>query len=173
MLGDRVDPWIMGQLHEFEGKTFQDASRGDLDLSKLADAPETPVDDTVTPEQQTLFKRMADVLGESVSEVRASKRLTESPACLTRDENDIGEQMRRMLAAAGRGDLPRGKPQLEVNLQHGLLALLPRLADDDFAGLTRLLFDQAQLTEQGQIDNPGEFVRRLNQLLVKLAPAAG
>ena len=116
---------------------------------------------------------MADVLGESVSEVRASKRLTESPACLTRDENDIGEQMRRMLAAAGRGDMPRGKPQLEVNLQHGLLALLPRLADDDFAGLTRLLFDQAQLTEQGQIDNPGDFVRRLNQLLVKLVPAAG
>jgi hypothetical protein len=62
---------------------------------------------------------------------------------------------------------------LSHSAQHGLLALLPRLADDDFAGLTRLLFDQAQLTEQGQIDNPGDFVRRLNQLLVKLAPAAG
>ena len=173
LLGDRVDPWIMGQLHEFEGKSFQDVSRGDLDLSKLGDEADKPVDDTVTPEQQSLFTRMAEVLGEAVSDVRASKRLTESPACLTRDEHDIGEQMRRMLAAAGRGDMPRGKPRLEVNLQHGLLGLLPKLGDDDFAALTRLLFDQAQLTEQGQIDNPGDFVRRLNQLLVKLVPASG
>ena len=173
LLGDRVDPWIMGQWQEFEGKPLQDASRGDLGLEDLADGGDAPKPAEATPEQQALFERMKTVLGDSVSGVQASDRLTESPACLTRDEHDLSEQMRRMLAAAGRGDLPPGKARLELNLSHPLLALLPTLGDDDFAALTRLLWDQARLTEQGQLDNPGEFVRRLNQLLVKLAtPAA-
>jgi molecular chaperone HtpG len=172
LLGDRVDPWITGQWHEFDGKQLQDASRGDLGLDELADAPPKAEAKDATPEQQALFERMAAVLGDSIEQVRASDRLTESPACLTRDDNDLSEQMRRMLAAAGRGDLPAGKASLEVNLSHPLLALLPKLGDDDFAALTRLLFDQSRLTEQGQLENPGEFVRRLNHLLVKLATAA-
>ena len=171
LLGDRVDPWITGQWYEFDGKQLQDASRGDLGLDELADAPPKAEAKDATPEQQALFERMAAVLGDSIEQVRASDRLTESPACLTRDDNDLSEQMRRMLAAAGRGDLPAGKASLEVNLSHPLLALLPKLGDDDFAALTRLLFDQSRLTEQGQLENPGEFVRRLNQLLVKLATA--
>jgi molecular chaperone HtpG len=171
LLGDRVDPWITGQWYEFDGKQLQDASRGDLGLDELADAPPKAEAKDATPEQQALFERMAAVLGDSIEQVRASDRLTESPACLTRDDNDLSEQMRRMLAAAGRGDLPAGKASLEVNLSHPLLALLPKLGDDDFAALTRLLFDQSRLTEQGQLENPGEFVRRLNHLLVKLATA--
>ena len=172
LLGDRVDPWIMGQLQEFDGKRFQDAAKGDLDLGALADPEEQKADEAVTAEQQGLLKRMTEALGDAVSEVRASTRLTESPACLTRDENDIGEQMRRMLAAAGRGDLPPGKPRLEVNLSHPLVQRLEGVAAEDFKELSQLLFDQAQLTEQGQIANPGDYVRRLNRLLVKLVTSA-
>ena len=167
LLGDRVDPWIMGQLQEFDGKPFHDAARGDLELGKLADEGEKQAEAAATESHQDFFRKVREALGDAVSEVRASSRLTESPACLTRGEDDIGEQMRRMLAAAGR-DLPSAKPRLEVNLEHPLVARLEKAAGEDFSELAQLLFDQAQLTEQGQLANPGDYVRRLNRLLVKL-----
>jgi molecular chaperone HtpG len=168
LLGDRVDPWIMGQLTEFEGKQFQDAARGDLDLSKIeggeADKPEQKEDD---PEAQALFERVKKELGDAVGGVKASRRLAESPSCLTRSADDMNEAMRRVLAAAGR-ELPPVKPELELNLSHPLVARLKGLEGEDFGELARLLYDQAQLTEQGQVANPGEYLRRLNSLLVKL-----
>ncbi|MEJ0100217.1 MAG: molecular chaperone HtpG [Pseudomonadota bacterium] len=167
LLGDRVDPWIMGQLHEFEGKSFQDAARGDLDLSKLEGGGEPPpaADD---PANKDLFDGVAKALGDSVAGVKASRRLTESPACLSRSEDEMSEQMRRVLAASGRGDLPPAKPELELNMDHPLVKRLASLTGEDFTELSRLLFDQAQLTEQGQLANPGEYARRLNSLLLKL-----
>ena len=168
LLGDRVDPWIMGQLQDFEGKRFQDAARGDLDLGKLEDESQKKAEEAASEAHKELYARMAAALGDAVSQVRASSRLTESPACLTREEDDMSEQMRRMLAAAGRADLPPGKPRLEINLEHPLVKRLQSLAGEEFTELSQLLFDQAQLTEQGQVANPGEYVRRLNRLLVKL-----
>jgi molecular chaperone HtpG len=170
LLGDRVDPWIMGQLHEFEGKSFQDAARGDLDLSKLGDAP-AQADSAAKPDDsshEALFGRMATALGDAVAGVKASQRLAESPACLTRSNDDMSESMRRILAAAGRGDAPPSKPQLELNMAHPLVQRLAGLTGEDFSELSQLLYDQAQLTEQGHIDNPGEYARRLNSLLLKL-----
>jgi molecular chaperone HtpG len=170
LLGDRVDPWIMGQLHEFEGKSFQDAARGDLDLSKLGEAP-TPVDAAAKPDDsshEALFKRITEALGDAVAGVKVSQRLAESPACLTRSDDEMSESMRRILAAAGRGDMPPSKPQLELNMGHPLVQRLSGVEGDDFRELAQLLYDQAQLTEQGHIDNPSEYARRLNNLLLKL-----
>ena len=168
LLGDRVDPWIMGQLTEFDGKSFQDVTRGDIDLSKLGDAPEAPAPAVDEPTQKALFERTTAVLADKVSAVLASQRLTESPSCLTRGEDELGEQMRRMLAAAGRTDVPADKPRLELNLTHPLVVRLAGLEGEDFTDLAQLLFDQAQLTEQGQVASPGEFAQRLNRLLLKL-----
>src|SRR5690606_7533825 len=169
LLGDRVDPWIMGQVQEFEGKAFQDAARGDLDLSKLEgeDKPEAEHGKEEDPASKALFERVAKVLGDAVGGVKASRRLAESPSCLTRGADDMNEAMRRVLAAAGR-DLPTSKPDLELNLSHPLVKRLGGLKGEDFSELSRLLYDQAQLTEQGQVANPGEYLRRLNSLLVKL-----
>jgi molecular chaperone HtpG len=169
LLGDRVDPWIMGQLPEFEGKGFQDAARGDLDLSKLA-GEDKPADTDAPddPASKALFERVAKALGDAVAGVKASRRLAESPACLTRAEDEMSEQMRRILAAAGRGDLPPVKPELELNMAHPLVQRLASLEGEDFGELAQLLYDQAQLTEQGQLANPGEYARRLNSLLLKL-----
>jgi molecular chaperone HtpG len=168
LLGDRVDPWIMGQLHEFEGKSFQDAARGDLDLSGVGEAGKEeapPADDAAN---KPLFDRITEALGDAVSGVKASRRLAESPACLTRSEDDMSEQMRRMLAATGRGDLPPAKPELELNMSHPLVQRLAGLEGEDFRELAQVLHDQARLTEQGQLENPGEYARRLNSLLLKL-----
>jgi molecular chaperone HtpG len=169
LLGDRVDPWIMNQLHEFDGKAFQDVARGELGLDKLADAPAKPASgDGEDPVLSSLFARVKAVLVDAVSDVRASERLAESPACLTRDDDEMSEQMRRLLAATGRTDLPEGKPRLELNPSHPLVRRLEGLPDEEFGELSRLLYDQAQLTEQGHVDNPGEYAQRLNRLLLKL-----
>jgi molecular chaperone HtpG len=172
LLGDRVDPWIMGQLHEFEGKSFQDAARGDLDLTGLPES-EAAGSDAAAPDEasgKALFERVSQVLGEAVAGVKASRRLAESPACLTRGEDGMSESMRRMLAAAGRNELPESRPHLELNLSHPLVKRLAGLEGADFSELAQVLYDQAQLTEQGQLANPGEFARRLNSLLLKLLP---
>jgi molecular chaperone HtpG len=170
LLGDRVDPWIMGQLHEFEGKGFQDAARGDLDLSGLPEADKPAVDSAAPDEAQSkaLFERVSAVLGDAVAGVKASQRLAESPACLTRAEDGMSESMRRLLASTGREDVPESKPHLELNLSHPLVTRLAGLEGEDFSELAQLLYDQARLTEHGQLANPGEFARRLNSLLVKL-----
>jgi molecular chaperone HtpG len=172
LLGDRIDQWITGQLGEFDGKRFQDASRGELDLTALGGEDEKAAADD--PANAPLLGRVRAALGDAVSEVRASRRLTESLACLTRSEHDLSEAMRRMLAAAGRGDLPAGKPVLELNVAHPLLQRLAALPDgEEFNELARIVLDQAQLGDQGQLANPGEYLQRLNRLLVRLVtPAA-
>jgi molecular chaperone HtpG len=127
--------------------------------------------DAAVPDEaqsKALFERVGKALGDAVAGVKASQRLAESPACLTRGEDGLSESMRRVLAAAGRGEMPASKPQLELNLAHPLVKRLAGLEDPDFSELAQLLYDQAQLTEQGQLANPGEFARRLNSLLLKL-----
>jgi len=101
--------------------------------------------------------RVAEALGDTVAEVRASARLTESPACLTRPQDGISESMRRILAAAGRDELPASKPILELNMGHPLVQRLGGLEGEDFKELSQLLYDQGQLTEQGQLANPGDY----------------
>ncbi len=169
LLADRVDEWIMGQVSEFDGKRFQDAARGDLDLAGIAGAEESAATDAAAKDKQALLKRVKDALGDAVIDVRVSARLADSPSCLVRDENDMGAQMRRIMAASGR-DMPPGKPHLELNVGHPLIERLEALQDDaEFAELAAVLYDQAALAEEGQVANPGEYVRRLNRLLVRLA----
>lgn len=167
LLGDRVDPWIVGQLGEFEGRGFQDVTRGELDLGKV-EGVDAPAAEAPDPAQEALFARVARVLADQVASVRASHRLTESPACLSRSEDELGESMRRMLEAAGRGDAPAAKPVLELNATHPLVQRLGGLEEEQFGEISHLLYDQARLTEQGQLDNPGDYARRLNRLLLKL-----
>jgi molecular chaperone HtpG len=134
LLGDRIDPWIMGQVHEFEGKAFQDAARGDLELGD-AKADEDGKEKPAKAGDDPLLKRVADSLGDAVAEVRASSRLTESPSCLTRPQDAMSESMRRILSAAGRDGLPPSKPILELNMGHPLVLRLAGLDGEDFGEL--------------------------------------
>jgi molecular chaperone HtpG len=170
LLGDRIDPWIVGQMPEFEGKGFQDAAKGDLDLSRLGGDGDQAAEPAEGDDKAhaALFERVSKALGDVVAGVKASRRLAESPSCLTREDDGMSESMRRILAAAGRSEMPPVKPQLELNLAHPLVQRLEGLDGADFGELAQLLYDQAQLTEQGQLANPGDFARRLNSLLLKL-----
>jgi molecular chaperone HtpG len=168
LLADRIDEWVMGQVSEFEGKRFKDATRGDLELGGLADQAERARIDEERKENKALLKRFKDALGDRVTEVRVSERLRDSPAVLVHGEGELSAQMRRILAANGQTP-PVSKPLLELNVTHPLVKHMDTLkAADEFQQLALLMFDQASLAEDGQVANPAEFSRRLNSLLVRL-----
>ncbi|MBV9345685.1 MAG: molecular chaperone HtpG, partial [Gammaproteobacteria bacterium] len=169
LMGERIDEWMMGQLTEFEGKRFKDAARGDLELGGLASAADKSRHDAELKESKGLLKRVKDALGERVSEVRVSERLRESPACLVLGEHDVGENLRRILAAAGQ-PVPAAHPVLELNVEHPLVKYLDARSDTaEFGELAQLLYEQSALAEGTPLANPPEYVQRLNRLLVRLA----
>jgi molecular chaperone HtpG len=166
LLSDRVDEWMMSYLGEYEGKTFHDVGRGDLDLGELVSPEEKAAEDKGTEAALALCGRLREVLSGRVESVRATQRLAESPACLVRGAHDYGAQMRKLLEAAGQ-KLPNTRPTLEVNPGHPLVVRLEGLPDGEhFRDLANLLFDQATLAEGGQLGEPAEFVKRLNRLLL-------
>jgi molecular chaperone HtpG len=169
LMGDRVDEWVMGQLTEYSGKRFKDAARGELALGALADAADQERAAVALKESKGLLRRCKQALGARVREVRPSTRLQESPACLVRDEAEPSESMRRLLQAQGQA-VPAVAATLELNVAHPLVKYLDGLpAGGNFDDLVEVLYDQARLNESGQLEQPAEFSRRLNSLLVRLA----
>ena len=168
LLSDRIDEWLMSHLMEFDGKQFQDIARGSLDLGKLEDAEEKEAQEKVEKEFESLAGRIQTQLADRVKEVRVTHRLTDSPACLAMDDQDMGAQMRRIMEAAGQ-TLPESKPIFELNPGHPLIVKLDKEADEErFADLVSVLFDQASLAEGRQLEDPGQFTQRLNKLLLEL-----
>jgi len=166
LLSDRVDEWLVGHLTEFDGKPLASVARGDLDLSKLP-GEEAKKDEPPAGDHAALVAKLKEVLGDKVKDVRVSKRLTESPSCLVADEQDLGGNLARILKAAGQ-KVPEGKPILEINPSHAMVA---RLGPEDaaLADWASLLYDQALLAEGGQLEDPAGFVRRSNALMLALA----
>ncbi|MFN2328485.1 MAG: molecular chaperone HtpG [Chromatocurvus sp.] len=168
LLSDRVDDWLMSHLQEFEGKKFQDVARGELDMDDVSDE-EKAEREKLQEESQGLVERMKQSLVADVADVRATARLTDSPACLVVGEFDMGAQMRRIMESAGQ-PVPESKPILEINPGHPLISLLDREQDEErFADLARVVFDQALLAEGGQLKDPAAYVERLNKLLLKMS----
>jgi len=173
LMSERVDEWVMGQVEGFEGKSFKDAARGDLELGALASESGRAKAEEQLKEHQDLFKRVKEALGERVAEVRVASRLTDPPSCVVMGERDLGAAMRRILEAQGQ-KLPETKPVLELNVDHAIVRHLEGMSDAAaFGELAQLLYDQAALSEGGQLVNPADYVRRLNRLLVRLAVPAG
>lgn len=164
LLTDRVDEWVISYLTEFDGKQIKNIAKGDLDLSKIADvegATPPPADSKLDDE---LAKRIKDALGERISAVRSSHRLTTSAACLVVDDYAMALHMQRILKAAGQG-MPGTKPALELNAEHALVKRLAGLEGDAFTDLALVLHDQAVLAEGAPLEDPAGFVRRINALI--------
>lgn len=162
LLSDRIDEWLVNYLGEFEDKKWQSISKGKVELN------DEEVADVKASEQnmEPLIKQMKEVLGEQVKAVQITTRLTDSPACVVADENDMGLEMQRILQATGQ-KMPKTLPIFEVNATHPLIKRLHDIQDDAlFAEWTMVLFQQALLAEGGQLENPVEFVHRINQLLM-------
>jgi len=171
LLSDRVDEWVVGHLTEFDGKPLVSVAKGGLDLGALEDEAERKAGETEATELGPLIERLKQSLGERVKDVRITRRLTDSPACLVSDEHDVGGNLARILKAAGQ-KAPDTKPILEINPKHPVVL---RLESDTahFDDWAAVLLDQALLAEGGQLDDPATFVKRVNQLMLAMqAPAA-
>ena len=169
LLHDRIDEWLVSHLAEFDGKQFQDVAKGELDLGDLQDTEEKQHQEETEEEFKGLVEKISKLLEEDVEEVRMTHRLTESPSCLVVSEDDMGMQMRRVLESAGQA-VPENKRIFELNPDHPLVQKLNDESDSDrFNDLARVLYDQAQLAEGGQLNEPATYVARLNKLLLELS----
>ncbi len=168
LLADRVDEWLVSNLHEYKGKHLQSIAKGDLDLGALADQEEKEKSEQAAREHGDLLKRLKDALEDRVQEVRVSTRLVDSPACIVVGAHDLSTNLARVLKAVGQ-EAPGSKPILELNLDHPLVRRLESESDDSrFKDLGLILLDQAQLAEGGQLDDPSAFVGRLNNLMMSM-----
>ena len=168
LLTEPVDEWWLGSLDEIEGKKLRSVTKGDLDLGALADEEEKKGQEKVADELKPLLEKIKAALGDRVKEVRATYRLTESPACLVVDENELSGNLERLLKAAGQ-KVGKTAPILEINPDHPLIDKIKAESDDaHFSEWVQVLFDQALLAEGGQLEDPAGFVKRLNGLILKL-----
>jgi molecular chaperone HtpG len=167
LLTERIDEWMLSFLTEFEGKELTSVAKGDLDLGKLEDEAEKKQHEEVESQYKELVERMKTSLTHKAKDVRVTFRLTDSPACLVADENELSGNLLRMLKAAGQ-NAPVSMPILEINPDHPLVQRL-KYEEARFDDWTSILFDQAMLAEGGALTDPAGFVKRLNEMLLGLA----
>ncbi|MFN3985416.1 MAG: molecular chaperone HtpG [Rhodocyclaceae bacterium] len=167
LLSDRVDEWVIGNLTEFDGKQLVSVAKGGLDLGQLEDEAEKKEAEQAADEFKELVDKIKTSLGERVKDVRVTLRLTDSPACLVADEQDMGMNLARILKAAGQ-QAPVSKPILEINPQHPVVLRL-KYEERHFDAWSAVLFDQALLAEGGTLDDPATFVKRVNQLMMEMS----
>jgi molecular chaperone HtpG len=165
LLSDRIDPWLVDGLQEYEGKMFADVAREGLDLPE---AEGKITQESVDDEHKPFLKKIKKVLKDRVEAVHVSRRLVSSPACVVAGESELNPQLRRMLEASGQ-QLPESKPILEVNIEHPLVSRLSAESDNArFDALAHVVLDHALLAEGSQLENPAEYVTRMNSLLLDM-----
>lgn len=163
LLTDRIDAWLTDGLSEYEGKTLVDVAREALDLPDDGDDKDQ---DKLDEEHKALLEKIQAVLSERVEAVKVSRRLVDSPACVVAGDQDLNPQVRRMLEASGQ-KLPETKPILEINVKHPIVGRLSGEADDGrFNALSNIVLDHALLAEGSQLDNPAEYVQRMNEFML-------
>jgi molecular chaperone HtpG len=164
LLTDRIDPWLVDGLREYEGKALVDAASADLDLPDSGQISAEESEKAHKP----LLKKVRRVLADRVETVTVSQRLVESPACVVTGADALSPQLKRMLEASGQV-LPETKPVLEINVDHPLVKQLDaETADERFAALANIVLDHALLAEGSQLDNPAEYVQRINRLILDM-----
>lgn len=169
LMSDRIDEWLMSHLTDFNEKQFQSITRGALDLGDLEDEDSKKAQEEAEKEVEGLTDRVKAVLGEKVKDVKFTHRLTESPACVVADEMGMSTQMLKLMEAAGQA-VPEIKYDFELNPEHALVKLMADVQDEEqFTKWVNVLFDQASLSEQGNLKDPASFVAQLNSLLLDLA----
>ena len=164
LLTDRVDEWMLSFLTEFDGKPLTSVAKGDQDLGDLADTAEKETREKVAGEFKDLVERVKAALGDAVSDVRVTLRLTDSPACVVVERDEMSQHLQRLLKGAGQ-KAPESKPILELNPHHPLVERLKAESDDGLKEWAHLLLDQAKLAEGGQLEDPAAFVKRMNRML--------
>ncbi|WP_222563938.1 molecular chaperone HtpG [Novilysobacter antarcticus] len=161
LMSDRIDEWMLGSLNEYDGKKLQNVAKGELPLDEADKAKQEEAAKAAEP----LVTRLKTLLGDRVSDVRVSARLTDSPSCLALADFDMAPHFARMLREAGQ-QMPESKPTLEINPEHALLKRVEAETDDaKAADLATLLLEQAEIAAGAPLPDPAAFVQRMNRVL--------
>ncbi|MCO8056359.1 molecular chaperone HtpG [Acinetobacter towneri] len=164
LMAERVDEWAMNFVQEFDGTPMQNVSKGAVDLGDLQDAEEKKALDAAAEQFKPVVEQLSASLSGKTKEVRVTTRLVDSPACLVTGEGELSPQLIRMLKDAGQA-VPDMKPILEINPEH---PLVKKLQDSNqFDDLAHVIFDQAVIAEGSLPEDPAEYVKRINSLLLK------
>lgn len=164
LMSERVDEWAMEFVHEFDGTPMQNVAKGAVDLGELQDAEEKKALEEATEQFKPVVEKLSASLNKKAKEVRVTTRLVDSPACLVTSDGDLSPQLLRMLKQAGQ-PVPEIKPILEINPEHPLVKKLE--SSEQFDDLANVIFDQALIAEGGLPDDPAEYIKRINSLLLK------
>ena len=164
LMTERVDEWAMEFVFEFDGTPLQNVSKGAVDLGDLQDAEEKKALEQAAEQFKPVVEKLSDALKDKTSEVRVTTRLVDSPACLVVAEGELSPQLVRMLKQAGQA-VPESKPVLEINPSHPLVQKLEGSAQ--FDDLANVIFDQALIAEGGLPEDPAQYIKRINSLLLK------
>ncbi|EIL92770.1 heat shock protein 90 [Rhodanobacter fulvus Jip2] len=162
LMSDRIDEWMIGSLSEYEGKKLKSAAKGDVPL----DEADKKKQEEATREAEPLLKKLKELLGDRVGEVKVSARLTDSPSCLALSDYEMAPHLARLLREAGQ-DMPESKPTLEINPAHALVKRVETESDEAKAkDLATLLLEQAEISAGAQLPDPAAFVQRMNRVLL-------
>ena len=162
LMFDRIDEWMIGSLSEYEGKKLKSAAKGDVPLDDADKAKQ----EEATKEAEPLLKKIKELLGDRVGDVKVSARLTDSPSCLALSDYEMAPHLARLLREAGQ-EMPESKPTLEINPQHALVKRVEAEADEAKAkDLATLLLEQAEISAGAQLPDPSAFVQRMNRVLL-------
>ncbi len=162
LMSDRIDEWMIGSLSEYEGKKLKSVAKGEVPL----DEADKKKQEEATKEAEPLLKKLKDLLGDRVGEVKVSARLTDSPSCLALSDYEMAPHLARLLREAGQ-EMPDSKPTLEINPAHPLVKRVETEADEGKArDLATLLLEQAEISAGAQLPDPAAFVQRLNRVLL-------
>jgi len=168
LMSDRIDEWLVSHLNEFDGKPLQSVTRGGLDLGDMDDAETKEAQEKLEKEFDSVVARIKEALKDKVKDVKLSQRLTDSPACIVADENDMSSQMAKLMASVGQ-EVPDSLPIFEINGEHDLVKHVADEQDDEMFGQwVEVLFEQAMLAERGSLKDPASYVARLNKLMLSL-----
>ncbi len=169
---DPIDEFIITSIMDYDGKPLKSITRGDLDLGDL-DKDEKKEHKKVEGEYKKLTKHISDILKDKIKDVRVTTRLKDSPCCLVADDGDMGAQMEKMMKAMGQ-DVPASKKILEINGNHDIFKNINNIYEKDSKSVdidewVKLLYDQALIAEGQAIENPTDYLKRVNNLLIKVS----
>ena len=162
LMSDRIDEWMLGSLSEYGGKPLKNVAKGEVPL----DEADKQKQEETAKAAEPLLKRLKDLLGERVGDVKVSARLTDSPSCLALSDYEMAPHLARLLREAGH-DMPESKPTLEINPAHALVKRVEAEADEAKArDLATLLLEQAEIAAGAPLPDPAGFVQRMNRVLL-------
>ncbi|MBR0574224.1 MULTISPECIES: molecular chaperone HtpG [Pasteurellaceae] len=165
LLSDRIDEWLISYLTEFQDKPLQSITKSDLDLGDLADKEDEEQQKAQQEEFGSFLERAKTYLGDRVKDVVLTHRLTDTPAVVSTTSDEMSTQMAKLFAAMGQ-QAPEVKYTFELNPDHTMVKHIADIADEtQFNEWIELLLEQALFAEQGTLEDPTSFIKRMNKLL--------